>query len=75
MTINRFFRRGQIIIVGIKIEERRENKQLKPLKDICLGEGGEVDIEAVRESVDAFCGKMKIPKKMADEIIDMEMWD
>jgi len=74
VIVNRFFRRGQIIL-GIRIEERHENKQLKPLKDICLGEGEEVDIEAVRESVDAFHGKMKIPKKMADEIIEMEMWD
>jgi predicted DNA-binding antitoxin AbrB/MazE fold protein len=61
--------------LGIRNEGRNENKQLKPLKDICLGEGGEVDIEAVRESVDAFCGKINIPKKMADEIIEMEMWD
>jgi predicted DNA-binding antitoxin AbrB/MazE fold protein len=61
--------------LGIRIEERRENKQRKPLKDICLGEGEEVDIEKARKSVDAFHGKMKIQKKMADEIIEKEMWD
>ena len=61
--------------MGIRIEERHENKLLKPLKDICLGEGEEVEIEVVRKSVDAFHGKMKIPKEMADEIIDMELWD
>lgn len=32
-------------------------------------------IEIARRPVDAFHGKMKIPKEMADEIIDMEMWD
>jgi predicted DNA-binding antitoxin AbrB/MazE fold protein len=74
VIVNRFFRRGQIIL-GIRIEERRENKQRKPLKDICLGEGEEVDIEKARKSVDAFHGKMKIQKKMADEIIENEMWD
>ena len=61
--------------MGIRIKARYENKALKPLKDICLGEGEEVEIEVVRKSVDAFHGKMKIPKKMADEIIEMEMWD
>jgi hypothetical protein len=61
--------------LGIRIEERRENKQLKSLKDIFLGKGEEVEIEVVRKSVDAFQGKMKMPKEMADEIIDMELWD
>jgi len=28
-----------------------------------------------KSAVDKFYGMMKIPRKLADEIIDMEMWD
>jgi len=43
----------------------------KPLKEIELLEE---DVEK-KSAVDKFYGMMKIPRKLADEIIDMEMWD
>jgi predicted DNA-binding antitoxin AbrB/MazE fold protein len=48
---------------------------LKPIKKIWLKEGEEVDIAVEKSAVDEFHGMMKIPKKLADEIIEMEMWD
>ena len=44
----------------------------KPLKEIELLEGEEVE---KKSAVDKFYGMMKIPRKLADEIIDLEMWD
>ena len=44
----------------------------KPLKEIELLESEEVE---KKSAVDKFYGMMKIPRKLADEIIDMEMWD
>jgi predicted DNA-binding antitoxin AbrB/MazE fold protein len=38
-------------------------------------EGEEVDIVVEKNAVDKFHGMMKITRKLADEIIDMEMWD
>lgn len=34
-----------------------------------------VEIEIRKSPVDAFHGKMKIPKSLADEIVEMELWD
>jgi len=48
---------------------------LKPFKEIGLKEGDEVEIVVKKSAVDEFHGMMKIPKKLADEIIEMEMWD
>ena len=38
-------------------------------------EGEEADIVVEKNAVDKFHGMMKIPRMLADEIIDMEMWD
>jgi len=48
---------------------------LKPITEIGLLEGEEVDIVIEKSAVDKFYGMMKIPRKLADEIIDLEMWD
>ena len=61
--------------MGIKVSGRREESLSKPVTEICRLEGEDVDILAQKSSVDRFYGMMKIPRKLADEIIDMEMWD
>jgi len=44
---------------------------LKPFKEIGLKEGDEVEIVVKKSAVDEFHGMMKIPKKLADEIIEI----
>ena len=61
--------------MGIKVRERCEESLLKPVREICTLEREDVDILAQKSAVDKFYGMMKIPRKLADEIIDMEMWD
>ena len=41
------------------------------IREIVPSEGEEVE---KKSAVDKFYGMMKIPRKLADEIIDMEMW-
>jgi len=48
---------------------------LKPLEKLDLKEGEEVEIEVKKASVEEFHGKMRIDKEIADEIIEMEIWD
>ncbi|NPV62354.1 MAG: DUF104 domain-containing protein [Methanotrichaceae archaeon] len=61
--------------MGIKVKARYEGSTLKPIKEIGLKEGEEVEIVVEKSAADKFHGMMKIPKKLADEIIEMEMWD
>jgi len=61
--------------MGIKISERCEERLSKPVTEIGPLEGEDEDIPAQKSAVDRFYGMMKIPRKLADEIIDMEMWD
>jgi hypothetical protein len=61
--------------MGIKVSARCEENALKSIKEIGTPKGEEVDIIAQESAVDKFYGMMKISKKLADEIIDMEMWD
>ena len=61
--------------MGIKVSERCEEGLLNPVRGICPLEVEDVDILAQKSAVDRFYGMMKIPRKLADEIIDMEMWD
>ena len=61
--------------MGIKVSGRREESLSKPVTEIGPLEGEDVDILAQKSAVDRFYGMMKIPRKLADEIIDMEMWD
>lgn len=61
--------------MSIKVRARYEGNKLKPIKKIGLKEGEEVDIVVEKSAADRFHGMMKIPKKLAEEIIEMEMWD
>ena len=61
--------------MGIKVSARCEESALKSIKEISTPKGEEVDIISQESAVDKFYGMMKISKKLADEIIDMEMWD
>jgi hypothetical protein len=61
--------------MGIKVSERCEESLLEPVTESGPLEGEDVDIPAQKSAVDRFYGMMKIPRKLADEIIDMEMWD
>lgn len=61
--------------MGIKVNERCEESLLKPVTEMGPLEGEDVVIPAQKSAVDRFYGMMKIPRKLADEIIDMEMWD
>ncbi len=61
--------------MGIKVIGRHEESLSKPVTEIGPLERKDVDILAQKSAVDRFYGMMKIPRKLADEIIDMEMWD
>jgi len=61
--------------MSLIIRARYEDKVLKPYQDLHLNEGEEVQIKIERNLVDEFHGKMAIDKKIADEIIDMEILD
>ena len=52
-----------------------EEGLLKPLGELNFKEGEEVEIEVKKASVEEFHGKMRIDKEIADEIIEMEIWD
>ena len=62
-------------LMVIRVKARYEDKVLKPLREIKLREGEEVEIEVRRPPVDEFHGRLKMDEKTADEIIDMELWD
>ena len=62
-------------MIFMKVRAIYECNMLRPLGDLNLKEGEEVEIEVKKNAVEEFHGKMKIPKELADEIIDMEIWD
>jgi len=61
--------------MGIRIKARYENEMLKPLEKLELEEGEEVEIEVKKTFIEEFNGKTRIEKEIADEIIEMEIWD
>jgi predicted DNA-binding antitoxin AbrB/MazE fold protein len=61
--------------MSVTVRAKYEDKVLKPYQDLHLNEGEEVQIKIQRNLIDKFHGKMAIDKKIADEIIDMEIWD
>jgi len=61
--------------MDMKVSERCKEGLLMPVTEIGPLEGEDVDILAQKSAVDRFYGMMKIPRKLADEIIDMEIWD
>jgi len=61
--------------MGTRIKVRYENEMLKPLEKLELEEGEEVEIEVKKTFIEEFYGKTRIEKEIADEIIEMEIWD
>ena len=61
--------------MAIRVKAIYENEMLKPLEKLELEEGEEVEIEVKKASVEEFHGKMRIDKEIADEIIEMKIWD
>ena len=61
--------------MGTRIKARYENEMLKPLEKLELEEGEEVEIEVKKTFIEEFYGKTRIDKEIADEIIEMELWD
>lgn len=62
----------------MKVRAVYECNMLRPLGDLNLKEGEEVEIEVkevMKNPIEEFYGKIKIPKELADEIINMETWD
>ena len=59
----------------MRVKAVYECNMLRPLRDLNLREGEEVEIEVKKNPVEEFHGRMKIPKELADEIINMEIWD
>jgi predicted DNA-binding antitoxin AbrB/MazE fold protein len=74
---NYIFERSMLVgmIMVIRVKARYEEKVLKPLREIKLREGEEVEIEVRRPPVDEFHGRMKIDAQTADVIVDMELLD
>ena len=61
--------------MAIKVKARYENKVLKPLEAVDLEEGEEVELELKRGSLQDFHGKLELEKELADEVIELEIWD
>jgi predicted DNA-binding antitoxin AbrB/MazE fold protein len=61
--------------MGIRVNARYEEGILKPIGKLDLKEGEDVEIEVKKALVEEFHGKMRIDKEIADEIIEMEIWD
>jgi len=61
--------------MGTRIKAGYENEMLKPLEKLELEEGEEVEIEVKKTFIEEFYGKTRIEKEIADEIIEMELWD
>ncbi len=60
-----------VINMGIRAKARYEDKVLKPLEELGLEEGEEVEIEVKKNPVEMLEGMIKISnKKWVDEIIE-----
>jgi predicted DNA-binding antitoxin AbrB/MazE fold protein len=59
----------------LKVKARYEGSVLKPLEAVDLEEGEEVELELKRGSFHDFHGKLELEKELADEVIELELWD
>ncbi len=59
----------------LKVKARYEDAVLKPLGKLDLKEGEEVELELKRGSLQDFHGKLELEKELADEVIELELWD
>jgi predicted DNA-binding antitoxin AbrB/MazE fold protein len=61
--------------MAIKLKARYEDAVLKPLEAVDLEEGEEVELELKRGSLQDFHGKLELEEELADEVIELELWD
>ncbi len=59
----------------MRIKAIYKNNVLKPLEKLDLKEGEEVEIEVKKSSMKDFHGKIEIKKEIADDIVEMEIWN
>jgi predicted DNA-binding antitoxin AbrB/MazE fold protein len=59
----------------LKVKARYEDAVLKPLEAVDLEKGEEVELELKRGSLQDFHGKLELEKKIADEVLALELWD
>lgn len=64
-----------VVFMVLKVKARYEGSVLKPLEKLDLKEGEEVELELKRGSLQDFHGKLQLEKEIADEVIELELWD
>ena len=63
------------MVIYMRIKAMYRDEVLKPLKKLDLREGEVVAIDLKKVSMRDFHGKVEIEKQIADEIVEMEIWD
>ena len=66
---------GCAVCMVLKVKARYDGAVLKPLEAVDLKEGEEVELELKRGSLQDFHGKLQLEKELADEVIELELWD
>ena len=64
-----------ILVMHMRMKAIYKDAVLKPLTELDLKEGDVVVIDLKKASMRDFYGKVEIEKPIADEIIEMELWD
>ena len=64
-----------ILVMHMRMKAVYKDAVLKPLTKLDLKEGDVVVIDLKKASMGDFHGKVEIEKQIADEIIEMEIWD
>ena len=64
-----------ILVMLMRMKAIYKDAVLKPLTKLDLNEGDVVAIDLKKASMRDFHGKVEIEKQIADEIIEMEIWD
>ena len=64
-----------ILVMPMRMKAIYKDAVLKPLTKLDLKEGGRVVIDLKKTSMRDFYGKVEIEKPIADEIIELEIWD
>jgi predicted DNA-binding antitoxin AbrB/MazE fold protein len=64
-----------ILVMHMRMKAIYKDAVLKPLTKLDLKEGDVVVIDLKKISMRDFHGKVEIEKQIADDIIEMEIWD
>ena len=64
-----------ILVMSMRMKAIYKDAVLKPLTKLDLKEGDVVVIDLKKISMRDFHGKVEIEKQIADDIIEMEIWD